>query len=237
MLNQNEIQRYAKHLSLTEIGKPGQEKLKQSSVLIIGAGGLGCPLAQLLAATGIGKMTIVDGDSVDISNLQRQILFHDGDIGRKKCEVIAEKLHILNPNCTIAAYPHFLDSSNAEPLINNHDVVVDCTDSVPTKQLLGELAEVLNKTLIYGAIHKFEGQVTTFNHLNKYPYKSLFPAESEAALAFTCSDIGVYAILPSIIAGYQANEVLKVLLGLNGILSGKVLYFNALTNKQTIINF
>jgi molybdopterin/thiamine biosynthesis adenylyltransferase len=237
MLNENETQRYAKHLSLLEIGQPGQAKLKQAKVLIIGAGGLGCPVSQLLVASGIGTVGIVDGDVVHISNLQRQILFNDLDLKKNKANVLQQKLSILNPNTVVNAYPYFITKENASDLISGYDIIVDCTDQIDAKKLLGAETAKQEKVLVYGAIHKYEGQVSTLNLTKNNSYETLFPPNPKNELLLSCSDIGVYAILPSLIGGFQVNEVLKVILNLGDTLDGKVMFYNARTNYLSVIKF
>ena len=176
MLSTKETDQYQRHLSLPGFGVEGQLKLKKSSVLVIGAGGLGCPVLQYLVAAGVGKIGIVDDDLVDISNLQRQVLFNHNDIGNSKAKVAKLKLSLLNPNIEIIDYPNRFNSSNAENLLRGFDVVVDGTDNFSTRYLINDACVICNKILVYGAIFKFEGQVSVFNFNNGPTYRCLFPS-------------------------------------------------------------
>lgn len=227
--------RYNRHISLLEIGQEGQKKLLQSKVLIIGAGGLGCPILQYLAAAGIGTLGIVDNDCVNESNLQRQVLFGTATLGDNKALAAKERLTDLNPTITIHAYPFRLNHSNAIELFNKYDIIVDGTDNFSSRYLINDAAILCNKPLVYGGIYKFEGQVSVFNYLQGPSYRCLFSKPPQEGSVPNCSEIGVLGVLPGIIGTMQANEVLKIILELGNVLTGKVLYYNALQAQSTLI--
>lgn len=242
MLNQQEINRYSRHIILPEIGKEGQEKLKAAKVLVIGAGGLGCPILQYLTAAGVGNIGIIDFDVVDESNLQRQILFQVDDIGKPKAQVAAEKLKKQNPFVNFQVFEKSLETSNALDLIKNYDLVVDGCDNFATRYLVNDACIILNKPFVFGSIFKFEGQVSVFNlkdsHGNFGPtYRCLFPEPPSQDEAPNCATIGVLGVLPGIIGTLQANEALKIITGLGEPLSGKLLMMDALTMQFHTIKF
>ncbi|WP_417620016.1 molybdopterin-synthase adenylyltransferase MoeB [Oceanihabitans sediminis] len=236
-LTAEETSQYSRHLSLEEVGERGQLKLKQAKVLVIGAGGLSCPALQYLVAAGVGSIGVVDADIVDQTNLQRQILYTIEDIGKYKVEAAVSRLKKLNPFIQLHSYITKLDSDNALDLFENYDIIVDGTDNFPTRYLINDAAVILGKTVVFGSINKFEGQVSVFNYHNGPTYRCLFPTQPSPELVPNCSEAGVLGILPGIIGSLQANEVLKVILGLGNLLSGKLLTFNALTLKQEIFHF
>lgn len=234
MLNKEEISRYSRHLLLPEIGITGQEKLKNAKVLVIGAGGLGCPVLLYLSAAGTGEIGIVDFDKVDESNLQRQILYSTEDIGKSKVEVAVAKLTKQNPFVKLTAYNFKLDNQNALEIIRNFDIVVDGTDNFSTRYLVNDACVILNKPLIYGSIYRFEGQVSVFNYTDKNGlqgpnYRCLFPYPPSSESSPNCSEIGVMGVLPGIVGTLQANEAIKYITGIGNLLSGKLLLINALT--------
>ncbi|KAA5540330.1 HesA/MoeB/ThiF family protein [Adhaeribacter rhizoryzae] len=234
MLESEELKRYNRHLLLPEIGFAGQEKLKAAKVLVIGAGGLGCPVLQYLAAAGVGTIGIVDDDVVDFSNLQRQILFATVDVGRKKAEVSAEKLKALNSFVTVQVYPERLNSENAAELFRPYDLIVDGSDNFPTRYLVNDTCVALNKPLVFGSVFKFDGQVAVFNYQNGPTYRCLYPTPPTADESPNCSDIGVLGVLPGLIGLYMANEVMKLVCGIGTPLSGKLLLLDALENRTSI---
>lgn len=236
-LTTEESYQYSRHLSLEEVGERGQLKLKQAKVLVIGAGGLSCPALQYLAAAGVGTIGVVDNDSVDQTNLQRQILYTIEDIGKYKVEAAVSRLKKLNPFIQLNSYITKLSNDNALDLFENYDIIVDGTDNFPTRYLINDAAVILEKTVVFGSINKFEGQLSVFNYHNGPTYRCLFPTPPSPELVPNCSEAGVLGILPGIIGSLQANEVLKIILGLGNILSGKLLTFNALTLKQEIFHF
>ncbi|MFI1743379.1 molybdopterin-synthase adenylyltransferase MoeB [Thalassobellus sediminis] len=221
--------RYNRHIILSEIGQEGQNKLSNAKVLVIGAGGLGCPVLQYLTAAGIGKIGIIDFDVVDISNLQRQVLFGTSALGKNKAVAAKERLTDLNDSITIIAYAEKLTHQNAVNLFNQYDIIVDGTDNFETRYLVNDACIITNKPLVFGAIYKFEGQVSVFNYQNGPSYRCLFPNPPEKGNVPNCSEIGVLGVLPGIIGTMQANEILKIILGIGNVLSGKLLCYNALT--------
>lgn len=237
LLSSEEKKQYSRHLQLDEIGLTGQLKLKQAKVLVIGAGGLGCPVLQYLTAGGIGTIGIIDDDCVEQSNLQRQILFTINDIGLNKAECAAKRLQQLNPFTTFITYVKKLSSDNAIELFKSYDIIVDGTDNFPTRYLVNDAAVLANKPIVFGSIFKFKGQVSVFNFKNGPTYRCLYPTPPKPSEVPNCSEIGVLGVLPGIIGCLQANEVLKIILGLGTLLSGKLLTFDALSMKQLIFTF
>jgi molybdopterin/thiamine biosynthesis adenylyltransferase/rhodanese-related sulfurtransferase len=237
MLSSKEQSRYSKQIILPEIGIAGQERLCAARVLVIGAGGLGCPVLQYLAAAGVGTIGIADGDTIDISNLQRQVLYTEAEIGQQKAAVAAAKLRALNPGITITTYPFFADSTNILELIRGYDIVVDGSDNFETRYLVNDACVMLNKPMVSGAIYKFEGQVSVFNYNNGPTYRCIFPEPPNAEDSPNCADIGVIAALPGIIGTIQANEVIKMITGIGEVLSGKLLVIDTLTMNTHTFNF
>ena len=230
MLTENEIAYYSRQLLVDEIGMAGQLKLKQAKVLVIGAGGLGCPLLQYIAAAGVGSIGIIDGDSVDVSNLHRQILFDFDSIGKNKAIESKNKLKSLNPFIEIQAFPLSLESENAIEIIQNYDIVVDCSDNYATRFLVNDACVLSQKILVYGSIYRFEGQITVFNFQNGPTYRCMFPELPTEESTTNCSMSGVIGVLPGVIGVLQANEVIKIITGIGEVLSGKLLVYNALKN-------
>lgn len=227
--------RYNRHIILSEIGQKGQDKISNAKVLVIGAGGLGCPILQYLAAAGIGTLGIIDFDVVDITNLQRQVLFGTSTLGKNKAEAAKERLEDLNDAISIIAYPQKLTPSNAIDLFNQYDIIVDGSDNFETRYLVNDACIITNKPLVFGAIYKFEGQVSVFNYNNGPSYRCLFPNPPELGTVPNCSEIGVLGVLPGIIGTMQACEVLKIILSLGNVLSGKLLCYNALTLQNSTL--
>ncbi|MFI1773339.1 molybdopterin-synthase adenylyltransferase MoeB [Thalassobellus citreus] len=227
--------RYNRHIILSEIGQKGQDKLSNSKVLVIGAGGLGCPVLQYLTAAGIGTIGIIDFDVVDISNLQRQVLFGTSALGKNKAVAAKERLTDLNDSISIIAYAKKLTHQNAVNLFNQYDIIVDGTDNFETRYLVNDACIIANKPLVFGAIYKFEGQVSVFNYQNGPSYRCLFPNPPEKGNVPNCSEIGVLGVLPGIIGTMQANEVLKIILDIGSLLSGKLLCYNALTLQNSTL--
>lgn len=223
------MSRYSRHIQLDEIGREGQQRLSEAKVLVIGAGGLGCPVLQYLTAAGIGCIGIIDFDIVEVSNLQRQILFGTSSLGMNKALAAKIRLNDLNPTICIKAYPEKLTSLNALDLFANYDLIVDGSDNYETRYLINDAAILTNKTVVYAGIYKFEGQVSVFNYQNGPSYRCLFPSPPGQESVASCSEIGVLGILPGIIGSMQANEVLKIVLGFDYILSGKLLCYDAKT--------
>lgn len=231
-LNNDEIRRYSRHLILPEVGLGGQKKIKGTSVLCIGAGGLGSPIAMYLAAAGIGKLGIVDFDTVDYSNLQRQILHSDADVGRPKAQSAKETIHGINPNCEVVLHNTRISSENALDLIRPYDIVVDGTDNFPTRYLTNDACVLLKKPNVYGSIFRFEGQASVFApHLGGPCYRCLYPEPPPPGMVPSCAEGGVLGVLPGIIGCIQATEILKLAIGKGSSLVGRLMLFNALDMK------
>ncbi|MGF7232495.1 molybdopterin-synthase adenylyltransferase MoeB [Arachidicoccus sp.] len=235
--SQEELKQYNRHIILDNIGKAGQLKLKKAKVLIIGAGGLGCPVLQYLTAAGIGTIGILDDDIVDQSNLQRQILYNYNDMGKYKASVATERLTLLNPFVNFTTYIERLTDKNALSLFSQYDIIVDCSDNFPTRYLANDAAVLVNKPLVFGSIFKFEGQVSVFNYNNGPNYRCLYPTPPDANLLSNCADIGVLGVLPGIMGALQANEVIKIICQIGTVLSGKLLILDALTMQQHLLSF
>jgi len=228
-LNSEELARYARHISLPEIGINGQEKLKTSSVACIGTGGLGSPLLIYLAAAGIGRIGIVDFDVVEYSNLQRQIIHTTNSIGLLKTDSAKQHLLKINPSCRVDLFNKKLTSSNALEILRDYDVICDCSDNFPTRYLINDACIILNKPNIYGSIAGFEGQVSVFNLKKDSPnYRDLIPIPPPQELIPSCSEAGVMGILPGIIGTIQAAEAIKIITNIGFPLNGRLLIFNAL---------
>jgi adenylyltransferase/sulfurtransferase len=237
MLSSSEKNRYQKHLLLPQIGLEGQLKLKQAKVLVVGAGGLGCPVLLYLSAAGVGKIGILDADSVDMTNLQRQILYEIEDIGSPKATTAASHLAKMNDTIDYEAVKQNFSVENAENFVKNYDIVVDCTDNFTARYLINDYCIKLNKPFVYGAIHQFEGQVSVFNFKdsdgNLGPtYRCLFPEQPSDLEIPNCAAIGVLGILPGMLGMYQANEVIKMILGIGSVLSGQLLLVDLLENTS-----
>jgi len=228
-LNNDEIRRYSRHLILPEVGLAGQKKICSSSVLCIGAGGLGSPIAMYLAAAGIGKIGILDFDAVDFSNLQRQILHGTGDVGRPKTESAKEMIQSINPNVEVVIHNTRITSENALELIRPYNIVVDGTDNFPTRYLTNDACVLLKKPNVYGSIFRFEGQASVFApHLGGPCYRCLYPEPPPPGMVPSCAEGGVLGVLPGIIGTIQATEILKLALNKGSSLVGRLLLFNAL---------
>jgi sulfur-carrier protein adenylyltransferase/sulfurtransferase len=226
MLSAEEVKRYARHTILPEIGEEGQLRLKRARVLVIGAGGLGCPVLQYLNAAGVGTIGIIDDDRVDLSNLQRQILFSTADVGRQKATCAAEKLQAANPHTILQAYTLRLDRGNALGLFAKYDVIVDGTDNFATRYLVNDACVISGKPLVFGSIFKFEGQVSVFNYEGGPTYRCLYPEPPAAGEAPACAEIGVLGVLPGLCGALMANEVIKIITGAGEVLSGRLLCFD-----------
>lgn len=233
MLTPEEHEIYSRHLQLDEIGIDGQLKLKNARVLVIGAGGLGCPVLQYLTAAGIGTIGIVDHDVVDKSNLQRQILYGHSSLGKPKVEEAKKRLNDLNPFVQINVFKTAVNTENILEIINDYTIVVDCTDNYEARYLINDACVLKGKTVVYGAIHKFEGQVSVFNFNEGPTYRCLYPEFPKQESTASCSEIGVMGVLPGIIGTLQANEVIKLITEIGKPLSGKILLFSALSNQFT----
>nr|WP_319267400.1 HesA/MoeB/ThiF family protein [uncultured Draconibacterium sp.] len=235
-LSSEDMSRFTRHFSLSEIGETGQEKLKNARVLVIGAGGLGSPLLVYLAAAGIGTIGIVDDDVVSTSNLQRQILYTSSEVGNKKVEIAAQKLKALYPEIDIQAYDTRLDHSNVESLFQQYDVIADCTDNYKTRQLIGSKSASLNKPLAFASVLNYEGQISVFNYQNGPVYADLFPTTPQDGV-YSENDIGLLGVLPGITGTLQANEIIKIITGYGEVISGKLLVFNIRDNRFNLFRF
>jgi molybdopterin/thiamine biosynthesis adenylyltransferase/rhodanese-related sulfurtransferase len=227
-LSQAEIQRYSRHLIMPEVGMDGQRKLKASSVLCVGAGGLGSPAAMYLAAAGVGRIGIVDFDVVDFSNLQRQLLHGTSDVGRSKLDSAKDRLQGLNPHLTVDTYETLLSSENALELFEPYDVILDGTDNFPTRYLVNDACVISGKPNAYGSIFRFEGQASVFATEGGPCYRCLYPEPPPPGLVPSCAEGGVFGVLPGIIGVIQATETIKLMLGVGEPLVGRFLIYDAL---------
>ena len=231
-LSQEQIERYARHLVLPRVGVEGQEQLLGSSVLVVGAGGLGSPALMYLAAAGVGKIGIIDNDTVSASNLQRQIIHNSELIGKSKVESASKWISGLNPDVDVVKMSVRLTHDNSMKILEDYDVIIDGTDNFQSRYLIGDTCEILGKPWVFGSIHRFEGQVSTFN-LNDGPnYRDLFPSPPPPELAPNCSEAGVLGVLPGIVGAIQATESIKVILGIGECLSGKLLAIDTLSMEM-----
>jgi len=231
-LDNDEIRRYSRHLILPEVGLAGQKKICSTSVVCIGAGGLGSPIAMYLAAAGIGKIGLIDFDTVDFSNLQRQIIHGTPDVGRPKIDSAKATIQRINPNVEVVLHNTRISSENAMDLLAPYDIVVDGTDNFPTRYLTNDACVLLKKPNVYGSIFRFEGQASVFApHLNGPCYRCLYPEPPPPGMVPSCAEGGVLGVLPGIIGTIQATEILKLALGKGSSLIGRLLLFNALEMK------
>lgn len=236
MLSNEEKQRYARHIRLAEVGISGQENLKNASVLVVGAGGLGTPVLQYLTAAGIGRIGIADNDMVDVSNLQRQVLYDVNNVGHKKTDVAMRKLSVQNPNVKFDLYDERITNENVLEIVAGYDLVVDATDNFPTRYLLNDACVINKKPLVFGSIYKFEGQIAVFNFQGGPTYRCLYPNPPKEGRVPNCSEVGVMGVLPGIIGMRMANECLKIILGIGEVLNGKLLLMDTLKNKDILVN-
>jgi adenylyltransferase/sulfurtransferase len=232
ILNAKELNRYQRHLVLPNFGMEGQLKLKNARVLVVGAGGLGCPVLQYLAAAGVGYIGIVDFDKVEESNLQRQILYSVEDIGKSKVLVAKSKLEKLNPLIKITTFETLLDKNNVFEIFKDFDIIADGTDNFSTRYLINDACILMEKINVFASIFRFEGQVSVFNYLQKegsrgVNYRDLFPEPPAAGLVPNCAEGGVLGVLPGIIGSMQANEVIKVITGIGEPLVNRIFIFDA----------
>src|SRR3989475_7450996 len=231
-LSAGELQRYSRHLIMPEVTAEGQRRLKSARVLCIGAGGLGSPAALYLAAAGVGTLGLVDFDEVNLSNLQRQILHGTSDLGRPKLESARDRLHEVNPNVQVEKHDGRFSSENASELVARYDVVIDGSDNFPTRYLSNDVCVWAQKPNVYGSVFRFDGQTTVFApHLGGPCYRCLFPEPPPAGSVPNCAEAGVLGVLPGIIGTIQANEAIKLILGVGEPLVGRLLYFDALKMK------
>ncbi|HZP58825.1 MAG TPA: HesA/MoeB/ThiF family protein [Opitutaceae bacterium] len=233
--NEQEIVRYQRHLSLAGFGAEAQEKLKRGSVLVIGAGGLGCPALLYLAAAGVGRIVIIDADCVDVSNLQRQVLYTAADTGAPKAEVAAQRLRALNPLIEIVPQSKRFTRANALELVRSVDVVLDGSDNFATRYLVNDACVMAGRPFVYGAIQGFEGQLSVFNWRAGPTYRCLFPEPPPPGTVANCAEAGVLGVLPGLIGTAQACEVIKLLTGIGESLSGRLLLWDALTMETRCV--
>src|SRR5881396_3290462 len=228
-LNNDEIRRYSRHLILPEVGMAGQKKICSTSVLCIGAGGLGSPITMYLAAAGIGKLGELDFDAVDFSNLQRQIIHSTEDVGRPKTQSAKETINAINPHVEVVIHNTRISSENALDIIRPYDIVVDGTDNFPTRYLTNDACVLLKKPNVYGSIFRFEGQASVFApHLGGPCYRCLYPEPPPPGMVPSCAEGGVLGVLPGIIGTIQATEILKLALGKGSSLMARLLRFDAM---------
>ncbi len=227
-LSPAELARYSRHILIPDVGVPGQERLKASSALLIGAGGLGSPLALYLAAAGIGRIGIVEFDKIDETNLQRQILYGTSQVGQSKLQRATDRLRDLNPAITIEPIEEPLTSANALELFRNYDVVADGTDNFPTRYLVNDACVLTGTPNVYGSIFRFEGQISVFNYQGGPCYRCLYSEPPPPGLVPSCAEGGVLGVLPGVVGALQANEVIKVLLGIGDVAAGRLVIYDAL---------
>ena len=232
-LSPAELERYRRHLVLPEVGFEGQARLKAARVLVVGAGGLGSPVGLYLAAAGIGRLTLIDDDRVDVTNLQRQVLFTAADVGRPKAIAAAERLAALNPHVELVSHPVRLTHSNAPSIIRDHDIVVDCSDNFATRYLVNDTCAALGVPHVHGSVLRFEGQVSLFGADGGPCYRCLFPEPPGAGAAPDCAEAGVLGVLPGMVGAVQAAETIKWILQAGASLSGRLLSIDALSMRFT----
>lgn len=237
MLGKEEIERFKRQLLLPEMGEKGQLALKNARVLVIGAGGLGNVVCAYLAAAGVGNLTIIDHDTVDSSNLQRQVMFTNSDIGLPKAERLVYRLQQLNEFGNFEYLNHKITSSNCIKLTDKQDLIIDCVDEVSIRYLLNDVAVFRNIPLVYGAIHRFEGQVSVFNFKESGTYRCAFPEKFGKQKAPNCEEIGVIGVLPGVIGLYQAMEAIKIITGMGKVLANQMLLIDLMKTSHTKMGF
>jgi sulfur-carrier protein adenylyltransferase/sulfurtransferase len=233
-----DLSRHARHISLPQVGITGQQKLSDASVLVVGAGGLGSPALLYLAAAGIGRIGIIDDDKVDISNLQRQIIHNTNNVDKPKSQSAKESINSLDPAIQVVSIEERLTPDNAITILKqNWDVLIDGTDNIPTRYLIDDACSILGIPWIYGSIHRFEGQVTVFNHNGGPCYRDLFPEAPPADAVPNCEEGGVLGVLPGVIGSIQATEAIKIILGIGESLSGRLLIYDAETMEFKTLKY
>ena len=231
--DKNDLSRWSRQTTLEEIGIEGQKKIMDARVAIVGMGGLGCPAATSLVAAGIGTLNIIDGDTVDLSNLHRQHLYQSKDIGKDKVNVAKRSLENISSQTKINPFNHFLDQSNAKSCFENMDIIIDATDNIVSRQFIDKISKDKNLPMIYGSLYKFEGQVGVFNTKSKIGYAELFPGNISGGK--TCEEAGIIGMLPSIIGNMQALEAIKLILNLEPNLIGRLLIYDGLQHTTEVI--
>ncbi len=238
ILTNRELRRYGRQIMIPEIGITGQMQLKQANVLVIGAGGLGCPVLQYLSVAGVGKISIVDFDRVDETNLARQALYGSSDLGKLKSIIAKNQLEYLNPLCEYSIINLRLDETNSMNFIKDFDVIVDATDNPETRYIISDACVLLGKPMVHGAIYKFESLVSVFNYQGGPAYRTFNPESIKREFKNPApSEVGFFGVLPAITGTYMANEVIKILTGTGEVLSGKILVINIFTNSFTTFSF
>lgn len=232
-----DIERYARHISLPDVGVNGQQLIDQSKVLVVGAGGLGSPVLMYLAAAGVGHIGVIDDDVVDLSNLQRQIIHSESDIGTPKVESAKMRITEINSAIKVTTWNERLSPDNAQEILRGWDLVIDGTDNIPTRYLVDDVCNILGIPWVYGSIYRFEGQVSLFNYNNGPCYRDLFPEPPPNNAIPSCAEGGVFGVLPGLIGSMQATEALKIILGRSQSLSGKLLLYDADNMTTRMLNF
>tara|TARA_R110002096_G_scaffold413811_1_gene614734 strand:+ start:7977 stop:9011 length:1035 start_codon:yes stop_codon:yes gene_type:complete len=228
-------ERYIRQTTLPEIGVKGQSKLKKASVLVIGAGGLSCAILPYLTTSGVGVIGIVDGDTIATSNLHRQVLYTNEDVGLYKATIASKQLKVLNPDILIKSHTTYLNGDNALSLFEDYDIIVDATDRISARYLINDACVLLNKPFVHGSIYKFQSQISVFNYKNGPTYRCLYPEPDQDVLS--CSEVGVLGTTVALAGALQANEILKIILEIGNVLSGKLLMIDSLTNEQSVFDF
>lgn len=236
-LTPDEIARYSRHLLLPQVGADGQRRLKGASVAVVGAGGLGSPALLYLAAAGVGRIGLFDGDTVDVTNLQRQVAHDTAGVGSPKVASAAARIHAINPHVDVVMHPFALTASNALDALRPYDVILDGTDNFPTRYLLDDACSLLGKPYVYASIFQFEGQASVFNHRGGPRYRDLFPEPPPPGSVPSCGEAGVLGVLPGVMGVIQATEVLKLILGIGEPLSGRLLIYDALAMRFREFSF
>jgi sulfur-carrier protein adenylyltransferase/sulfurtransferase len=236
-LTPREIRRYSKQIMIPEIGISGQEKIKKANVLVVGAGGLGCPVLQYLSATGVGNIAIAEFDIVDETNLQRQVLYGSTDVGKLKSIIAKTRLEHLNSMSRFEIFNLKLDASNSLNILKNYDIIVDSTDNLDTRYILNDSCVILNKPMVHGSIYKYEGLISVFNYKGGATYRCFNPPVPGKKYNNPLpSEVGLFGVLPGITGTYMANEVIKIITGSGDILSGKILLINIFNNTFRTFN-
>ena len=232
-----DIERHSRHILLPQVGVEGQSKISKSKIICIGAGGLGSPIIQYLAAAGVGQLTIIDDDKISLSNLQRQTIHKTSEVGKFKAKSAEKFIKSLDPNISVTSHIIRLGKDNAQEIISGHHLVVDGTDNLDTRYLIDDTCRELNIPWVYGSVYRFEGQVSVFNYKGGPFYRDLFPNPPPTELIPSCSEAGVFGAITGLIGCLQASEVIKIITGIGLPLSGKLLVYNVLNSEQKILNF
>ena len=234
MPNNEFTEKYSRQIKLSEVGSAGQDKLRNAKVLIVGMGGLGCPAAQYLVAAGVGALSLMDHDLVNLSNLHRQILYTESDVGKPKVEVAKAALQRLNSDVNLISIPERLDANNALSLFDEYDLIIDGSDNFQTKYMINDTSILMNKPWIYASIYKYQGQLSVFNYENGPTYRCLFPTTTNQNVS--CEEVGVIGVLPGVLGTLQATEAIKIILNMGQVLSGKLKIIDLLTSRNQLIS-